>query len=123
MQSITHTTNGEEWKTVSFSRKKQSFTQPKSAPKNASPSPGINVRIFDATTSKYLNTQKLKYVDKDSLLAPGIGKKQSHISSNKPINPSSNLSQAKNKFPDQSNQPMVLENTTSKMNKKNCKNN
>ncbi|XP_070004512.1 uncharacterized protein [Nicotiana sylvestris] len=110
-------------KVYPFPRKKQSFTHPKSAPNNASPSPGINVRIFYATTSKYLNTQKLKYVNKESLLAPDTDKKQSHISSNKAITPGSNLSQAKNKFPDHFNQPMVLENTTSKMNKKNCKNN
>ncbi|XP_019256401.1 PREDICTED: uncharacterized protein LOC109234801 [Nicotiana attenuata] len=52
-QQITTKTNGEEWQTVVFSRRKKISQKTRAEQIGESPATGINVRIFDASTDDF----------------------------------------------------------------------
>lgn len=54
----------DDWKTVSFAKTKRKLTRSSTTPTHIQNVPGINVKIYDADIGKYLNTQKLNYVEK-----------------------------------------------------------
>lgn len=56
----------DDWKTVSFAKTKRKLTRSPTTSTHNQNVPGINVRIYDADTNKYLNTQKLNYVKKST---------------------------------------------------------
>ncbi|XP_009774449.1 uncharacterized protein [Nicotiana sylvestris] len=82
----------ESWETVSFSRPKSRGTRSKLNDVNDSDTPGSNVKIFNADRCKFLQNQKLKFVEKDtydkSLKFKGINSPSSVISKDNhiPIN-------------------------------------
>lgn len=96
----------EEWQTVSFSRKRT--ISPRHRAESNHEAEGINVKIFNATTGKYLNTQKLKYVRKNLPAKTDTNKKrsQSHIRDS-----SHNHLENLNKFAELQTQPTVFDNT------------
>lgn len=53
-----------DWITVSFSKNKAITTR--STPPSKATTSGINARIFDADTGKFLNTQKLRYIENEA---------------------------------------------------------
>ncbi|XP_070017911.1 uncharacterized protein [Nicotiana sylvestris] len=113
-QQITTNTNGGEWQTAVFLRRKKFPQKTKAEQIGESPATGINVKIFDASTSKYLNIQKLKYKSKDLPLELHTDKRKSRLVSETVIPPVVKPLHGKNNFLLLENQPMVYENTTNK---------
>ncbi|XP_019238245.1 PREDICTED: uncharacterized protein DDB_G0288805-like [Nicotiana attenuata] len=60
-QSSDKSRNEDDWHTVSFQKLRRSDRRISKTGKES----GINVKIFSASTGKYINTQKLKFVNKD----------------------------------------------------------
>lgn len=97
-QEITTNTNGGEWQTVVFSKRKKIPQQTRAEQIGESPATGINVKIFEASKGKYLNTQKLKYKSKDSPLELDTDKRKSRLVSETVIPPVVKPLHGKNKF-------------------------
>lgn len=97
-----------DWKTISFTKKKVLSTRSKSPTNSATTD--INAKIFDADTCKYLNTQKLRYIEKE----PGnISDSDKNIkyAQSKYVNSSKQTLDTSNKFAHLMNLPTVCNET------------
>lgn len=72
---------------------------------------GINAKIFAADTGKYLNTQKLRYIEKETINISDPDKIIKHAPS-KPINSSKQTLDTTNKFAHLMDLPTVCNKTT-----------
>lgn len=72
---------------------------------------GINAKIFAADTGKYLNTQKLRYIEKEAIKFSDSNKKIKHTPS-KPGNSSKQALDTTNQFAHLVGLPTVSDKTT-----------